>query len=95
MAEDASLRDYMRAYRTVVKEEYKRGFVVNLAAYIIVNILLAVINLMYYPGQVWFIFPLAGWGLGVLMHYLFAVRWIDKTLEEWEARAEYLLKRRG
>ena len=44
---------------------------------------------LYSPDIVWFFYPLLGWGIGLLLHHLFAVLWIEKTLEEREAKAEY------
>jgi len=83
------LDEYKRAYREIRKEELRRGFFVHLAAYVIVNLLLIAVNLIYYPKVIWFLYPLIGWGIGILMHYLFAVRWIEKKLEGLEAKAEY------
>lgn len=49
------------------------AFFIHLAAYVLVNAILAVINLMEVPpeGQqreLWFLWPLAGWGIGVAAH---------------------------
>ncbi len=67
----------------------KRGFFVHLVVYIFVNILLVVINFLYSPKDIWFFYPLIDWGIGISMHYLFGVRWIEKELKEMEAKAEY------
>ena len=48
----------------------KVGFITHLVIYLFVNGFLAVINLLTAPGNLWFIFPLAGWGLGLLIHGL-------------------------
>lgn len=54
----------------------RRGFFIHLAAYVAVNVLLVGVNLATTPDRLWFPWPLAGWGLGVLAHgvavYLFA-----------------------
>ena len=42
-----------------------RGFVIHCAAYLAVNALLIVINLVTTPATYWFYWPLLGWGLGV------------------------------
>ena len=86
---EITLEDYKCAYREVKKEIERSGFIVHLSVYIIVNIMLAIVNLIYSPHKIWFIYPLFGWGIGIVMHYLFGVRWIDKFLENMEARAEY------
>ena len=49
--------------------EEKRGFIGNLAAYIIVNAGLFLIWLFTGHGSPWFIWPLLGWGIGVVFHF--------------------------
>jgi 2TM domain-containing protein len=56
---------------------------------VLVNILLLVINLAVVPGFLWFFFPLMGWGIGLTMHFLFAVVWIRRETEGWQAKVEY------
>lgn len=41
---------------------------IHLAAYALVNAGLVAINLMTTPDRLWFYWPLAGWGVGVLAH---------------------------
>jgi len=43
-------------------------FRIHLVVYLAVNALLAAINIMRSPGYLWFIWPLLGWGLGVIIH---------------------------
>jgi len=62
MTEDITLEDYKRAYREMEVEESRRGFLVNLSAYVLVNTALIIVNLLYYPVHLWFIYPLVGWG---------------------------------
>lgn len=59
------------------------GFLVHL----IVNVMLIVINLSYILQK-----NLIGWGIGIILHYLFGIHWLEKTLKEREAMAEYILK---
>lgn len=84
-----SLEDYKRAYREIRVDEEKQGFQIHLVIYILVNLLLIVINLIYSPQQIWFIYPLVGWGIGIILHYLYSVYWVDKELKKLEAEAEY------
>ena len=58
---------YARAKERV---ERKIGFITHLVIYLFVNGLLIAINLTTSPGNLWFIFPLLGWGLGLLLHGL-------------------------
>ncbi len=98
MAEEISLDEYKKAYREMEVEEGKKGFSVHLVAYVLVNAMLIAINLIYSPEAIWFFYPLIGWGIGISMHYLFGVRWVEKELKEKEAKAEYgarEIKKRG
>ncbi len=89
MTEEISLEEYKKAYREIRKEEEKIGFLVHLVVYVLVNVMLIAINFIYSPEDIWFFYPLIGWGIGISMHYLFGVRWLEKKLEEKEAKAEY------
>jgi hypothetical protein len=47
-----------------------RGFVIHLFIFVLVVGLLAAINLYRRPDHIWFIWVLAGWGIGVAAHDL-------------------------
>ena len=87
-----TLEDYKRAYRKIEIEDAKMGFIIHLIVYILVNVILIYVNIIYVPKVIWFFYPLAGWSIFLIIHYLFGVRWLDKRLSEKEARAEYLAK---
>ncbi|HEX9881784.1 MAG TPA: 2TM domain-containing protein [Hyphomicrobium sp.] len=44
------------------------GFKIHFAAYVGVNLLLLVINLLTTPNELWFFWPLVGWGIGIVAH---------------------------
>ena len=90
MAEKVSLKDYKRSYRQIMKEVGKRGFLLHLGSYVTANVALAALNVLYQPEYIWFYWPLIGWGIGVLFHYLYGVRFLDRRLDEREAMAEYM-----
>lgn len=50
--------------------EAKLGFFMHLAVYAGVNLLLIIINLLTTPGNLWFQWPLLGWGIGLIFHGL-------------------------
>jgi putative flippase GtrA len=54
-----------------LRAEVKLGFYVHLAVYSGVNVLLFFIWL-FTGGFPWFVFPLLGWGVGLLAHFLWA-----------------------
>jgi len=92
MGEERTLEEYKKAYREIRAEEEKRGFLIHLTVYVLVNAMLIVINLLHSPEDIWFFYPLIGWGIGLTAHYLGAVRWIEKVLKNREAMAEYRAK---
>jgi len=92
MGEEISLEEYKKAYREIRADEEKRGFQIHLVVYLLVNAMLIVINFVYSPEEIWFFYPLIGWGIGITAHYLNAVRWIEKELKKREAMAEYRVR---
>ena len=49
----------------------KRGFYAHLTVYVVVNIILVLVWAFAAGGGFpWFIFPLVGWGIGLLFHGL-------------------------
>ena len=48
--------------------EEKVGFFTHLVVYVVVNAALTAINLVTTPNVLWFHWPLAGWGVGVVFH---------------------------
>ena len=73
-------------YRQARKRvEEKKGFYVHFAVYIIVNIILVIIWAATGAGYPWFRFPLGGWGIGILFHFLGVFVFSRQT--DWERRA--------
>jgi hypothetical protein len=63
--------EQQEAYEKAKKRvEAKMGFYIHLAVYVGVNLLLVVINIMTAPGDLWFRWPLMGWGIGLFFHGL-------------------------
>jgi uncharacterized membrane protein AbrB (regulator of aidB expression) len=91
----AGLDEYKAAYRAVSKAQAIRFFWVHLAAYLAVNAFFTATNLLFSPEELWFFYPLVGWGVGLLCHYLFGVRWLDQYLRELELLAERRLREQG
>lgn len=50
--------------------EAKFGFYIHLSVYVAVNLLLIIINLSTPSEGLWFIYPLLGWGIGLIFHAL-------------------------
>ncbi len=73
-------------YKAQKKVEEIKGFYGNLGGYIVVMIILAIVNLATYPQFLWFLFPLAGWGIGVLVHGLSVFNYLPFLGSDWEDR---------
>jgi len=78
---------YERAKRRM---EEIRGFYGHLVAYLVVNAVLLVLNLMTSPGYLWVRWPLFGWGIGIVLHgasvfgagRLFGPEWERRKIKE-------------
>ena len=46
----------------------KVEFRIHLITYIVINTILAVINLTLTPESIWFKWPLLGWSIGIIFH---------------------------
>lgn len=89
-----SLEDFKRAWRELEIEEANRGFLGHLIAYIIINCFLAFVNLYTSPGDLWFPFVLAGWGIGLAFHFAFSrPRFVISGWEEKVAKIESRMRR--
>ena len=55
--------------------EEKLGFFSHLAVYGVVNLILIILNLTRSPNDLWFYWPLAGWGIGVFFHGMSTFVW--------------------
>jgi hypothetical protein len=59
------------AYRNARRHvERKLGFMTHLAVYVIVNGGLMTFNLTQQPRVLWAVWPILGWGIGLLFHGL-------------------------
>ena len=73
--------EYLKAKERV---ETLRGFYIHLTVYVIVNLGLFLINMIMSPGNLWFFWPLMGWGIAIVMH---ALRVFGGTLgSNWEEK---------
>ncbi|MFH1312314.1 MAG: 2TM domain-containing protein [Candidatus Eisenbacteria bacterium] len=78
--------------------EEKLGFYSHIAAYVVVNLILIFVNLTQSPNELWFYWPLGGWGIGVFFHGMSTFVWgegssikermIEKEMEKRGAAKE-------
>ncbi len=70
--------------------ENLKVFYIHITVYVLVNVMLFVINLLTDPGYWWFLYPLGGWGIGVLIHEIttlaqgnFGSEWEERKIKEY------------
>ena len=75
----------------LLADEDARGVAVHLFVYLAVNALLIVINVKTSPDNLWSIWPILGWGLGLAAHAWLAYRKIlFKTVQRYATEQEIL-----
>ncbi|HDR7786402.1 histidine kinase [Bacillus cereus] len=79
--------NYLRAKKRV---ENLKAFYIHLALYILVNLMLFFINISSDSSKLWFLYPLAGWGIGIVIHGLttfsfgiFGKEWEERKIKEY------------
>ncbi len=76
-------RAYERAQKRV---KDLKSFYGNLTSYCIIIPFLIIINLMTSPDEIWFYYPMLGWGIGIVAHGMsvFAVgkKWEEKKIKQ-------------
>lgn len=73
---------YARAKKRV---ENLKAFYIHLMVYVLVNIMLFTINIISDPDNLWFFYPLAGWGIGLTVHGISTLAY-GKFGADWEER---------
>ena len=63
-----------------------RGFYLHLMKYVVVNLGLLAINLIFSPHTLWFYWVMLGWGLGLLSHAFRVFRPVWMLGPDWEKR---------
>jgi hypothetical protein len=56
--------------RAAARVTMQRAFYRHVMIYIVVNVLLAAVNLLKDPNHLWFQWGMLGWGIGLLVHGL-------------------------
>ena len=82
MSADMSEKELYEEAKKRVEE--KKGFFIHFSVYVVVNLSLVAIWAFTGAGFPWFIFPLLGWGIGLLFHFLGTFVFPQKS--SWERR---------
>jgi hypothetical protein len=73
----------------------KLGFGWHLAAFVLINAALYAINHSYTPNTLWFVWPLAGWGLALAFHGFAVFQGAGLSDDMLQAEIRRELARRG
>jgi hypothetical protein len=70
--------------RAAVRATMQRAFYHHVMIYVVVNVLLAGLNLLKNPNHLWFQWVILGWGIGLLAHGLnvYSYRWFGSRREQ-------------
>ena len=82
MSNEMAEEELYRKARKRVEE--KKGFYTHFAVYVVVNLILVIIWATTGAGFPWFVFPLGGWGIGILFHFLGV--FVFSRQSSWERR---------
>lgn len=87
---EVTLEEFLEAWKEHEIKEARKGFQSHLAAYIIVNTFLIFVNLWVSSGTIWFIWPLAGWAIGLAFHGFFSRP--SQVIDDIEKKQSYILR---
>ncbi len=75
-------------YQATKRVKKKKKFYKHLTSFVSVNIFFLFLNLLTSPGELWFFYPMMGWGLGLIFHYVdtFGIPGFGMLDKEWEKR---------
>ncbi len=79
------------AYKKAAKRvKAKKEFYNHLATYVVMGIFFFLLNAVTAWGSWWFYWPMLGWGIGILFHYIdvFGIPGVEQVNDsDWEERA--------
>lgn len=83
-----------RYFKAKKRVEEIKGFYGNLTAYIVFNLFFLILNLLTSPEELWFYWPLLGWGIGVIFHGMKVFNYMPFLGRDWEQEKirEYMEK---
>ena len=84
--------------RAEKRVEDKLGFLRHLVVYLLVNGFLFGVNMLTAPSFLWFFFPIGGWGIALVAHFVTVFVLGGGAVEDWrrkeiEKEAERLRRR--
>jgi hypothetical protein len=93
MSSNITLDRYQSAYRSMIIGTERKAFALHAIAYAISNSVLIAFNLLFFPQFIWFLFPLVGWGAGLMIHFYLGISTAPRRIRRDEVRAENRARR--
>ena len=87
MTDSKDLEKFKNNFITLQLNHIKKGLKAHLLSYICMNAAFLIINFTVTPDKRWALFSIAGWGLGVVLHYLTQVMPAEKSLNKMAEEA--------
>jgi 2TM domain len=83
---EINYKEEERYYQAKKRVEEIKGFYGHLASFVLVNLFLFVLNIMTSPTELWFFWPLLGWGIGLFFHAMKVFNCMPFFSKNWEER---------
>jgi 2TM domain len=71
------------------------GLIWHVVVFVMANAAMYSINRTYSPNTLWFVWPLAGWGAGLVLHAIAALRTVGSVDDMVDAEVRREMQRRG
>jgi 2TM domain-containing protein len=94
MATAFSLLEYEEAEQVLAHDEGRRGFLIHAVISLIVWAIVIPINVFLADEFPWSVFVVGGMMIGLIVHYVFGVRQVERTLGAHQRKVESLAAHR-
>ncbi len=88
MADSRDVEKFRDNFIALQVKHIKKAFKAHLISYVCTNAIFLIINFTATPDKRWSLFSIAGWGLGVIVHYLSQVLPAEKSLNRMAEEAK-------
>jgi hypothetical protein len=82
---EVTLEDDTRVDRQLERKGARRGVIVHAIVYGVVLAGLIILSVTLGDVFPWAGLPMVWWGVGLTLHYLYGVRWVDKAISGRQA----------
>jgi hypothetical protein len=80
------VNEHDKAAKAAQLVEAMTGFYIHFVAFALVMVVLFLVNLLATPDVWWVQWPLLGWGIGVVVHYIAVFSSMPQFIVNWQLR---------